>query len=179
MSEKTKNKRKVFLTSDTHFFHENIIKYCKRPFHDVTEMNRFMTNRWNEVVSKNDLVIHLGDVSAGVKENKEKLKKLLKSLNGTKILIRGNHDHYPDKWYIDAGFSAVYTYLEIGKYFLCHYGLETNQYTTESERKLMDIFEKSKCSVVVHGHTHTRNIPGKINVSVDNTDFIPFDIEDL
>ena len=174
------NKRKVFLTSDNHWFHKNIIKYEKRPFADVEHMNRFMINRWNEAVGKNDLVIHLGDISAGVGENKEKLKnKILKSLNGTKILLRGNHDHYPDSWYIEAGFSAVCDYLEIGQYFLSHYPLEDNQYTSWKEKQLIEIFKKSKCFKVIHGHKHSRVIDGKINVSVELTDFIPIEIDKI
>jgi len=56
---------KVFFTSDTHFNHVNIIKYCSRPFSSVEEMNREMIARWNSVVGPEDTVFHLGDFAMG------------------------------------------------------------------------------------------------------------------
>ena len=58
-------KQKVFLISDTHFSHSNVIRYENRPFRDADEMDKHMIEKWNEVVSENDLVFHLGDVVIG------------------------------------------------------------------------------------------------------------------
>src|SRR3989344_4017153 len=80
---------KIFITADHHFNHKNIIEYCKRPFKTVEEMNETMIERWNRRVGKDDLVIHLGDFGLG---NKEKINEIRKRLNGTIILIKGNHD---------------------------------------------------------------------------------------
>ena len=80
---------KIFITSDTHFSHKNIIKYCNRPFSSVEEMNSVLTDNWNSIVSKDDLVIHLGDFSFG--RTIESIKNHLDKLNGNKILILGNH----------------------------------------------------------------------------------------
>ena len=52
----------IFFTSDHHFYHTNIIKYCQRPFQSVEEMNEVMVERWNAVVGKNDTVYYLGDL---------------------------------------------------------------------------------------------------------------------
>ena len=51
----------LWLTSDLHFGHENIIRYCDRPFADVDAMNRALVDRWNEVVGDDDVVWVLGD----------------------------------------------------------------------------------------------------------------------
>ena len=79
-----------YFIADTHFNHENIIRYCNRPFENSNEMNEYIINKWNSVVNENDVVYHLGDVGFG---NTEELKQLVGRLNGTKILIRGNHDY--------------------------------------------------------------------------------------
>ena len=51
----------IWFTSDTHFDHKNIIKYCNRPFKDIDEMNAELERRWNAVVAPGDRVFHLGD----------------------------------------------------------------------------------------------------------------------
>lgn len=80
----------IFFTADTHFGHNKIIKYCNRPFSDANDMDRSMIINWNNRVSKNDTVYVLGDFSFN-KKGKE-ISDLLKSLNGEKHLIIGNHD---------------------------------------------------------------------------------------
>lgn len=55
------NEQNIFFTSDTHFWHENIIKFCNRPFSSVEEMNDTIIENWNKVVGENDIVFHLGD----------------------------------------------------------------------------------------------------------------------
>ena len=52
-------------TSDHHFGHANIIRYCARPFTDADAMNRAMVDRWNDVVDDGDEVWMLGDLVMG------------------------------------------------------------------------------------------------------------------
>ena len=49
--------RKVFFTSDTHFGHENVIRFDGRPFASVEEMDAELIRRWNAKVGKGDLVM--------------------------------------------------------------------------------------------------------------------------
>lgn len=56
---------KVYFTSDTHFYHSNIIGFCKRPFKNVEDMNETLIENWNRVVGQDDIVFHLGDFCLG------------------------------------------------------------------------------------------------------------------
>lgn len=47
---------KVFFTSDTHFYHGNIIRFCNRPFKDVEMMNETIISNWNDTVGQDDIV---------------------------------------------------------------------------------------------------------------------------
>jgi calcineurin-like phosphoesterase family protein len=84
-----KDASNIYFTSDTHFGHDNIIKFCHRPFKDVEEMNSELIRRWNEKVGPDDTIFHLGDFAFG---GSDIWNNILKQLNGHKILIIGNHD---------------------------------------------------------------------------------------
>src|SRR3989338_8883280 len=81
---------KIFIISDTHFHHENIIKYSNRIFKSVEEMDKEIIRRWNDKVGKEDIVLHLGDCALG---SEKEVKELKDSLNGNIFLLKGNHDH--------------------------------------------------------------------------------------
>ena len=119
---------KVFIISDTHFGHEAIIRYCNRPFTSVEEMDQIMIKRWNETVSNNDIVIHLGDFSF---YGKDKTREIIQKLNGKKILIMGNHDNYSEQFYRDAGFHTVSRFPIIydNFYMLSHAPLQLSETT--------------------------------------------------
>ena len=89
---------KFWIITDTHFGHDNIIKYCNRPenFADI------IVNNWNQMISENDTVIHLGDVAW----NNESLK-IIEKLHGKKMLVLGNHDHNSLYYYTNHGFDFV------------------------------------------------------------------------
>ena len=81
-----------YYISDTHFFHKNIAggkNYDKRPYETLEEMHEDMKNKWNNVVTSADHVYILGDLTW--KATDEAIE-FIKSLNGNKHLILGNHD---------------------------------------------------------------------------------------
>ena len=79
----------IWFTSDTHFYHENIIHFCNRPFKDVAEMNETLVRNWNETVPEDGIVFHLGDFCLG---GSKYWNDILYRLNGKIYLILGNHD---------------------------------------------------------------------------------------
>lgn len=78
-----------FFTSDHHFGHASIIKNANRPFTSVEEMDETLIQRWNEKVKSTDSVYYLGDLGLC---RAERLKEILKQLNGNIYLVKGNHD---------------------------------------------------------------------------------------
>ena len=84
----------IWIISDTHFFHENIGRYCNRP----ENWQDLIINNWNDLIAPDEQVLHLGDFALGKKMNFELLTG---SLKGKLFLIRGNHDRL-SKTYCEA-----------------------------------------------------------------------------
>ena len=130
----------VFVISDTHFFHKNILEFEKeaRPFSSVEEMNETLVDNWNRVVGHKDVVWHLGDVLFG-KDN----FYILDRLNGRKNLVLGNHDHY------GAGISSytekfrdVQASKKLDDFILTHIPVHTCQF--------------GRYEGNIHGHLHSK-----------------------
>ena len=77
-----------FVTSDTWFGRTNIIQIAKRPFKDINEMNNKLIKKWNSVVTKDDVVFHLGNFAWDPITSENVLRKL----NGTIIFLPSNND---------------------------------------------------------------------------------------
>ena len=153
----------VWLISDTHFDHTNIIRYAHRPFGTTDEMNAVILDNLNSVVRHDDLLIFLGDMSFG--RDSHKPRWWLEQLNGQKIYIKGSHDKgiRPTSVLNDVLFVAdsVAICCE-GKYFLAihDYHLKPTWWN----------------GWVVHGHNHDTEPflrEGYINVGVEVTDYKP------
>ena len=151
---------KIFVISDTHFNHKNIIEYTGRPFKTAEEMNEIIINNWNNRVGKDDLVIHLGDFALG---SKEEIKELRSRLNGTILLIRGNHDHQSK--INESDFIIIEDYIIIGDRIFSHRPIEK------------DCIPYGLTNV--HGHIHEKESFSGINVSVEKTNYEPLDLEEL
>ena len=94
-----------YYISDTHFGHENVIRFSKRPFSNVEEMDKRLIALWNSVVGKDDLIYILGDFT--LSRRMDVIKNLVNQLNGRKILIMGNHDIRKPKNYIECSFEVA------------------------------------------------------------------------
>lgn len=136
---------KTFVTSDLHFDHKNILKFnpATRPFRDMEHMNAEMIREWNERVAADDLVYILGDVAFC---NPSKATAIVRSLNGRKILIQGNHDK---KLVADANFRACFEEIHVYHEVNCN-GVKVCFFH-------YPIAEWNQChrgSVHLHGHLH-------------------------
>jgi calcineurin-like phosphoesterase family protein/ADP-ribose pyrophosphatase YjhB (NUDIX family) len=169
--KKEQSEGKIFLTSDLHLDHSNIIRYCHRPLSTKHDMNKTLISNWNITVKDNDTVFFLGDLAPF--QSKPRLYGWLNRLKGTIIRIQGSHD--------PPNFGLDYKILECNghKFFLLHDPDRSPHY--------------GKCLVppgwqgwAIHGHTHNNQtarypfINGEtktINVSVELTDYKPVSIE--
>ena len=78
-----------YYIADCHFGHKNILLFDNRPFGDLAQMEEVMTMLWNATVRKGDTVYILGDFCWG---KADEWLRIIRQLNGTKVLITGNHD---------------------------------------------------------------------------------------
>jgi len=167
----------IFFTSDTHFNHANIIKYCNRPFKTVEEMNNYLVNAWNAVVKPEDTIFHLGDFAFG---GSQVWNDYAHKLNGHKILILGNHDIKN----IRQGFMSLFDDVEYQMkikiedrvIYLNHFPL----LCFDGSYK-----DKEYATWQLFGHVHTPSIgldsdrvkknkmPNQYDVGVDNNNFAP------
>ena len=92
---------KLFLTSDSHYGHFNICKYCHRPFQSRSEMDQTLIKNWNVVVPEDGIVVHCGDFMLPHNEDIKEYNKYLNQLHGRVLLLRGNHDIASLDWVSD------------------------------------------------------------------------------
>lgn len=156
-----------WFTSDTHYFHKNIIRYSNRPFKDIHHMNESLIERFNERVSNSDNVYHLGDFGFA---NEEEMQRVFDRLNGRKHLILGNHDKRDTKRI--RGWEYVRHYDEIRidgqSIVLFHYAPR--------------VWNKAHHgSIALYGHSHG-SMPGNsqsLDVGVDCWDYYPVNFEQI
>ena len=171
----------VFLVSDTHFGHAGVCRFTHpddpdvklRPWDNADEMDEEMVRRWNDRVRPTDKVYHLGDVVIN-----RKALKTLHRLNGDKVLIRGNHDIFPDVEYREY-FRELRAYHVMNGMILSHIPIHPESL--------------GRFGVNIHGHLHASRVKmepvGKYGipvidpryhcVCVEQTDFAPILFEDV
>ena len=161
--------RNIFIVSDTHFGHSNILKFTGsdgvliRPqFPNVEDMDEQMVDRWNSVVSDQDIVYHLGDVYF------DDGHRVLKRLRGRKRLILGNHDNGKSS-YLQNSFEKILMWRMFTEFncVLTHVPIhESGMY---------------KVQYNLHGHIHQNPSPTDrhINCSVEVQNYTPRCIEEL
>lgn len=143
----------IFFTSDTHFFHNNVIIYCNRPFETREQMNEVLIQEWNSVVGENDVVYHIGDFAFASRTDNE---YILSRLNGSKILVAGNHDDKRVRKAIGWEFVCNEILLEYGGF-----NIRCNHFPSWKDNDDYDIY--------LHGHCHASlpPTPRVMDVGVD------------
>lgn len=180
---------KVWITSDTHFGHKNIVRGVTnwrmqdgevpvdstRDFQTIDQMNNRLVDGINNVVGQDDTLIMLGDVSFGGFDN---IGIFLERLVCHNIhLILGNHDTHIEnnRDYVQGRFLSVQHYLEVNiegqDFVLCHYPLQSWH-------------GLAKGVIHLHGHVHLPDHKKfgngkKMDVGVDGNGLDPYNISDI
>lgn len=168
---------KIFLTSDLHLGHQNIIKYCNRPFKDTYLMNNTIIDNHNSVVTDKDICLNMGDFAFGG------IKKYTPYLNGKIILIRGNHDRNSD--IKDCGLEIVQNLdIEYGgyKFKMNHRPVflpNTPDPFNDAERRSNIHLNNYDWIICGHVHQQWKVKQKNINVGVDVWDFKPVAFDDI
>lgn len=163
------NKKAIYLISDLHLDHRNIIHYCARPFSfmDVEEMNSVLVNNWNNTV-RNNPVYFLGDLSFG--KGSRAPEYWLERLQGQIHFIKGGHD------------TNVKS-LDLKEYEVLEY----------NNHKFLLVHDPDHLPIewdgwVIHGHKHDNDIQNypfingikrTINVSVELVNYKPVSLDYL
>jgi calcineurin-like phosphoesterase family protein len=164
-----------YFTADWHLFHGNIIEYCNRPYKNINHMHQIMQSEHNCVVTPQDEVWHLGDVTMLSSEYARKVAKEISKFNGIKHLVLGNHDEWRASSYENAGFWTVHTAMwfehEGFTFYMMH---DPAKYT---------VIENNPKAIMLCGHIHKlfkHLLPEKriINVGVDVWD-TPVSLEQI
>jgi calcineurin-like phosphoesterase family protein len=159
----------TWIISDTHFFHENIGRYCNRP----ENWQELIINNWNNLISQKDTVFHLGDFALGKKVNFELLTGIL---NGRLFLIQGNHDR------LSQSFCEAHGVILIKNSLLVE--LENQMKLIFSHRPIVPLEDGW---INLHGHIHNvppppegSNLgPNHINMSVEVREYRPWRLGDI
>lgn len=160
----------LYIISDPHFNHGNVIEHSDRPFDDTEAMNEALEDAWNTAVSDEDTVICLGDLAVW---STGALLEQAERLNGSLLLVKGNHDAVDPA---DAPFPVVdsCTFSHDGTSFYC----EHRPVTVPDDADWWHLY----------GHHHNNDLgefplfdpdARRLNVSAELLDYTPVPIETL
>lgn len=196
----------TWFTSDSHFGHQNkdgggVIRFCNRPFKDMDDMMEKIREKWNKKVSPEDQVIFIGDVFFYL--DKSEAKQYLDSLNGKKVLVRGNHDRKPREMN-SMGFDFVceemVMFIANERVTLSHYPFRLSKWKHNhfnirhkifkllgikgswgSDNRFYERRPENKGQFLLHGHTHSKEkIRGRmIHVGMDAHNFEPISMDTI
>lgn len=167
----------IYFTSDLHFHHKNVIRYCNRPFKDVDDMNSQLCTNWNNVVNKADTVYIIGDVFFC---DVDKAVNIISNLNGYKKLILGNHDKIIKNQKVLHKYFDILPPLHETKFkisdqlysiTMCHYPMYSWNCSHYG-------------SFMLHGHIHSKtpiNFEGRriYDVGVDANNYAPVSLDSI
>lgn len=187
----------IWFTSDLHFYHNNVIRYCDRPYISVEEMNEKLIANWNNTVKPEDTIYCMGDLSLAIRP----VELFSNRLIGNKKLVPGNHDwcHPANKkakgerlsnWikhYENFGWEILPLHSELNIEGVSTVNMSHMPYkgdTTDTRHENYRLIDDGR--VLICGHVHekwktkvTPNGTLMINVGVDVWNYIPVSLTEI
>lgn len=155
----------IWFTADEHYGHENIIRYCERPYDSVEDMDEALIANHNSRVGQHDTTIHAGDFTL-LKNRKLVWQKYIDRLKGNHVFLRGSHDYWQRGL---KGFDQIWE-KKIGKHYVvvCHYAMRTWARSHYNSWQL-------------YGHSHGKLNPvGKQHdIGVDSNIYFPVSMDQI
>ena len=159
----------TWIIADTHFFHENIGRYCNRP----ENWQELIIKNWNDLIAPDGLVLHLGDFALGKKSN---FDLLISILHGRLFLMRGNHDRLSGSYYETHGVTLLKEPLLVD--YDDHIRIAFSHHP---------IVPLPAGVINLHGHIHNSPPPTEgailgphhINMSIEVWDYRPWRLRDV
>ena len=155
----------MWFTADEHYDHANIIRYCARPFCSVGEMDETLIQNHNRLVSKGDVVYHIGDFCFDV----DNAHAIIEQLNGEHIFIKGSHDHWLGKNHprlMEVYINEKYPRSDLA--VLCHYAMRTWSRSHYGSYQLFG-----------HSHGRLKPVGRQMDVGVDCHEFKPVSLDEV
>ena len=152
----------VWVWSDLHLGHDNIIRYANRPFRDAAEMDALLYRNWARTVAEEDLLLFVGDLAMRKAVGEHTWAHIRQAQGRAKHLVVGNHDLTGSGVLRVDGFDDICSTLRAG-------GEPPLAFTH------MPLADVPPGVVNVHGHTHDEppRQSRHINVSVEQLDYRP------
>ena len=188
-----KPEQKIFFSSDQHFGHRNVVKFCNRPYADEKEMGKALIENWNNVVGPDDIIVTMGDFFWF--NDSQSIKRVVNQLNGTIYMVLGNHDKKesfrrcdPEKLIILDGISHIFLrceddnrwYEKTFEIVCCHYPLMT---WSHRDRGAINLFGHIHSGWMRSCDDYDQMLPlwrgQQLDVGVDNQNFTPVVFEDV
>ena len=167
----------IWFTADSHYDHENSIKYSDRPFSNVKEMNECMMDKHNERVKKRDKVYHLGDFAFTRDFNR--FMEIRRRLNGHMFLLRGNHDPLKFMRRATSYGGGLFGYSSVRESDKIKHGDDVIV-MSHFPMYIWDCSHYGSFHLYGHVHNQVKIDHGKsMNVGVDVNDFAPVHIDEV
>jgi calcineurin-like phosphoesterase family protein len=182
----------IYLSSDSHWYHSNIITFCNRPYKSVEEMNEKLIYNWNNIITPEDTIYYIGDFSLAFRP----VETITPRLNGIKKLVPGNHDwchsyHKKGKrdlkgWikkYEDYGWEVLPEQTELyyngQKFNLCHFPSVNDSAFDDKYESWRPYIPEDEILLCGHVHEKWMQKDNCFNVGVDVHDYKPISIQQV